>query len=132
MADIFVDRIVNNHEVERHWFETTKDLILLNGFTKMFDKFLDAHVEVADYWWAKNNYPKRIFEGKANLKITEIADRFGLEPKKSKMRLCPFHKDTNLSLSLSDEKGVFNCFGCGVKGNIITFNAMLKGVNHDK
>jgi len=65
-------------------------------------------------------------EMKHNLKITEVADKFGLKPLRSKLRVCPFHKDKAPSLSLSDEKGVFNCFGCGVKGKTDKLYAMLK------
>ncbi len=34
---------------------------------------------------------------------------------------CPFHKDENPSLSVNVETGLFNCFGCGEKGNVIQF-----------
>lgn len=37
---------------------------------------------------------------------------------------CPFHKDgkeTNPSLSVDDSKGLYQCFTCGAKGNIITY-----------
>jgi CHC2 zinc finger len=34
--------------------------------------------------------------------------------------VCPFHDDKNPSLSLSDSKSkkVWNCFGCGARGNL--------------
>ncbi len=35
--------------------------------------------------------------------------------------LCPFHGDKDPSLSVSQEKGLWKCFGCGLGGNIITF-----------
>jgi DNA primase len=35
--------------------------------------------------------------------------------------LCPFHDDKTPSLSVSPEKKIFHCFGCGVSGNAITF-----------
>lgn len=35
--------------------------------------------------------------------------------------VCPFHDDTNPSLSVSSSKQIFNCFVCGEKGNVITF-----------
>lgn len=34
---------------------------------------------------------------------------------------CPFHDDRTPSLSISDEKRVFYCFGCGAKGNLFEF-----------
>ncbi len=129
MADIFVDKILHNEEVKKKWFEVTKDFIKLEGFQKMMGEFLKAVEEVADEYWSKNRIPKSFFKG--NVKITDIADDFGLKPFKRKLRICPFHKDTAPSLSLSNEKGVFNCFGCGKKGNIITFYAELKRVKGD-
>lgn len=35
--------------------------------------------------------------------------------------LCPFHADKDPSFSVSREKGLWKCFGCGLGGNIITF-----------
>jgi DNA primase len=35
--------------------------------------------------------------------------------------LCPFHDDKTPSLSVSPEKKIFRCFGCGASGNTITF-----------
>ena len=35
--------------------------------------------------------------------------------------LCPFHDDKSPSLSVSPEKKIFRCFGCGTSGNAITF-----------
>lgn len=124
MVDVNVDRILHNAEVEQKWFQTTKDLIKLNGFKKQLDKFLDAATKVSEEYWGKNKMPRHFFKG--DLKITEVADEFNLKPLRKNLRLCPFHKDTSPSLSLSNEKGVFNCFGCGKKGNIITFYAELK------
>jgi DNA primase len=34
---------------------------------------------------------------------------------------CPFHDDTHPSLSVSADKGVFHCFGCGVAGDSLAF-----------
>ena len=124
MADIFVDKILHNSEIEKKWFQWTKDLIKTNGFKPTMDKFLEAFAEVSENYWNKNSLPKSWFKG--DLKIMEIADQFGIKPIGKKLRLCPFHQDHNKSLSLSNELGVYNCFGCGAKGNIITFYAELK------
>lgn len=35
--------------------------------------------------------------------------------------LCPFHDDTNPSMSIDGTRGIFKCFSCGEGGNIFTF-----------
>lgn len=35
--------------------------------------------------------------------------------------VCPFHNDTNPSMSVSREKQIYKCFSCGATGNIFTF-----------
>jgi DNA primase len=35
--------------------------------------------------------------------------------------LCPFHVERSPSFSLNAEEGLYYCFGCGVRGDIITF-----------
>ena len=35
--------------------------------------------------------------------------------------ICPFHNDTNPSMSVSREKQIYKCFSCGASGNIFTF-----------
>lgn len=37
------------------------------------------------------------------------------------MGRCPFHPDDNPSLSVSDELGLFHCFGCQESGDVIAF-----------
>lgn len=64
---------------------------------------------------------------KTKVKITDIAKKYGFEVKKNKM-VCPFHDDHTPSLSLNDELGSFNCFGCGVHGGLVKFIALLEKV----
>jgi DNA primase len=40
---------------------------------------------------------------------------------RSFMGRCPFHEERSPSFSVSQEKGVYHCFGCGKSGNIFTF-----------
>ena len=48
---------------------------------------------------------------------------------KNNMAVCPFHDDHNPSLSIDDQKGLFNCFGCGASGDIYEFYAKLHNLN---
>ncbi|MEF3254416.1 MAG: DNA primase, partial [Deferribacterales bacterium] len=40
---------------------------------------------------------------------------------KSYKGLCPFHTEKTPSFTVTPEKGLFHCFGCGASGNVITF-----------
>ena len=40
---------------------------------------------------------------------------------KNFMGRCPFHEERTPSFSVSQEKGVYHCFGCGKSGNMFTF-----------
>lgn len=43
--------------------------------------------------------------------------------------LCPFHKEKTPSFSVSTDKQIFHCFGCGVGGNAIHFISKIENVN---
>ena len=64
-----------------------------------------------------NPFSQYLYE---NVKITDIAKKYGLKVKRNKC-ICPFHDDTDPSMSFNDKLNVFYCFGCHAKGNILTF-----------
>ena len=43
--------------------------------------------------------------------------------------LCPFHADTQPSFTVSEEKQIFHCFGCGQGGNVLTFLMHYNNLN---
>ncbi|MDL4841514.1 DNA primase [Aquibacillus rhizosphaerae] len=43
--------------------------------------------------------------------------------------LCPFHGESTPSFSVTQDKQIFHCFGCGKGGNVVTFIMEIEGFN---
>jgi DNA primase len=70
-------------------------------------------------------------EVKKSVDIVSLFTSFGvhLEKKgKSWMGRCPWHEDSTPSLSVDQEKGLYNCFGCGESGDAFDLVMKEKGL----
>ncbi|MGA1841106.1 MAG: CHC2 zinc finger domain-containing protein [bacterium] len=71
-------------------------------------------------------------EIKSRINIINLIEDFGVKLDKSGSfykGLCPFHNDTQASLSVNPNKQLFKCFGCNAAGDI--FNFYMKKENVD-
>ena len=71
-------------------------------------------------------------EIKKRVDIVDLFHHFGVKltkKGKSYMTKCPWHNDTNPSLSVDRGKGVYNCFGCGESGDIFDLTEKMKGLD---
>ena len=48
---------------------------------------------------------------------------------KNYVAVCPFHNDSNPSLTVSYEKQIYKCFSCGASGNVFTFVKEYEGIS---
>ena len=55
--------------------------------------------------------------------ITEVISQYIAVEKKGRnfVAICPFHDDSNPSLTISPDKQIYKCFVCGAGGNVFTF-----------
>ncbi|MFB5662092.1 DNA primase [Alteribacillus sp. HJP-4] len=71
-----------------------------------------------------------IAEIRHSLDITDVIGEHVQLKKKGKhyMGLCPFHGEKTPSFSVSPERQLYHCFGCGAGGNSITFIMEMEGI----
>lgn len=65
--------------------------------------------------------------------ISEYIRSHGIELKLNAegngMAKCPFHDDNSPSMGVSESMGVFNCLGCGAKGNVVGFSELINKIS---
>ena len=68
-----------------------------------------------------NNDLANLIRSKVDI-VDIIGERIPLTAKgKNLFGVCPFHNDTNPSMSVSREKQIYTCFSCHATGNVYTF-----------
>lgn len=68
---------------------------------------------------------------RASANISDVISQYIPIEKKGRnfVAICPFHDDTNPSMSISEEKQIYKCFVCGAGGNVFTFVANYTNVS---
>lgn len=61
--------------------------------------------------------------------IQKILAYYNLKLNKYEKCICPFHTESKPSLSFDLDKGIFYCFGCGTKGDIVDFVSRIEKIN---
>ena len=76
-------------------------------------------------------YHSNIYEDvKQSLNIRDVIEHYGVRVGRNGSFCCPFHNEKHPSASIKND--FFNCFACGVGGDLITFTAKLHGLkNYD-
>jgi len=67
--------------------------------------------------------PEIIEEVKNTANIVEVIGEYVPLKRvgKNYVALCPFHDEDKPSFTVSEDKQIFHCFGCGIGGNVFTF-----------
>ena len=71
-----------------------------------------------------------IEEVRQNNDVVEIISQYVHLTRKGRnyFGLCPFHNEKSPSFSVSPDRQIFHCFGCGVGGNVYTFLMKIEGI----
>ena len=71
-----------------------------------------------------------IDEIKVNNDIVDIISQYVVLKRSGRnfFGLCPFHKEKSPSFSVSPDKQIFHCFGCGAGGNVFHFMSKIENI----
>ena len=74
---------------------------------------------------------EKISEIRGIADIVEVVSEVVLLKKTGKnyIGLCPFHSEKTPSFTVSPDKQIFHCFGCGVGGNVFSFLMKQEGMS---
>jgi DNA primase catalytic core len=99
----------------------SKDVLKGKTFLKAPGHFIDEATE-------------QVEEVKRRHSIVSLFEGYGVKLAKTSYNgsytgLCPWHDDHNPSLSVDDTKGLYHCFGCDAKGDIIELVRKMENVS---
>ncbi len=62
--------------------------------------------------------------------VSEIGAHIDLQAKgRNYVGICPFHADSDPSLTVSSEKQIYKCFACGAGGDVVTFYSKFNNIS---
>lgn len=69
---------------------------------------------------------------KTRVSVVEVVGRYVQLSKKGNNHtgLCPFHSENTPSFIVSEDKGIYKCFGCGEGGDAIAFLSKMEGISY--
>lgn len=70
-----------------------------------------------------------IREVKRRADIVRVAYYYGIKLNRAYKCVCPFHKEKTASFSISPQKQIWHCFGCGRGGDSISLVSELLNIN---
>ncbi|MDN7240447.1 DNA primase [Planococcus sp. N028] len=79
-----------------------------------------------------NRVPEEVVEKiRSSTDIVDIVGEYVQLTKRGRnwFGLCPFHGESTPSFSVTSDKQIFHCFGCGAGGNVITFLMDIENVS---
>jgi len=71
---------------------------------------------------------------RANLSVVEVVGRYVQLTRAGNNHkgLCPFHNEATPSFTVSEDKGIYKCFGCGEGGDAISFVSKMEGISYSE
>jgi DNA primase len=79
-----------------------------------------------------NRVPEEVVEKiRSSTDIVDIVGEYVQLTKRGRnwFGLCPFHGESTPSFSVTSDKQIFHCFGCGAGGNVITFLMDIENIS---
>ena len=69
---------------------------------------------------------------RANVSVVDVVGRYVQLSKSGNNHkgLCPFHNEATPSFLVSEDKGIYKCFGCGEGGDAISFLSKMEGISY--
>lgn len=99
------------------------------GIKRVPAEYLIDQMEL--FYMAERIAEEKINQIRQSVDIVEVISDYVQLKKQGRnyFGLCPFHGESTPSFSVSIDKQIFHCFGCGAGGNVFSFLMELEGIS---